>query len=123
VTAVIRGQDGAIVLVHKTDNNLWALPGGARRASGVLGAIQGDVRTYLGVPDPPVVTCCAIGGAVGFHNPVMASHQRFQAAGSSWLISPPGTGRRRILPSAGSGTGAFGRGGRSCSARCGRRAL
>jgi hypothetical protein len=24
--------------------------------------------------------------------------QRFQAAGSYWLISPPGTGRRRILP-------------------------
>src|SRR3954451_6694972 len=37
----------------------------------------------------------------------------FQAAGSYWLISPPRTGRRRILPRSGSGTGDSGRGGRS----------
>ena len=35
---------------------------------------------------------------VGFQNSAMASDQRFQAAGSYWLISPPRTGRRRILP-------------------------
>ena len=57
---------------------------------------------------------------VGFQNSATASDQRFQAAGSYWLISPPRTGRRRILPWTGSGTGDSGRGGRSCSARCGR---
>ena len=60
---------------------------------------------------------------VGFQNPAMASDQRCQAAGSYSLISPPRTGRRRILPQAGSGTGTCGRGGRSRSARCGRRML
>ena len=35
---------------------------------------------------------------VGFQNSAMASDQRFQAAGSYWLIRPPRTGRRRILP-------------------------
>lgn len=28
VTAVVSDDDGAILLVHKTDNGLWALPGG-----------------------------------------------------------------------------------------------
>jgi ADP-ribose pyrophosphatase YjhB (NUDIX family) len=28
VTAVVTDDDGAILLVHKTDSNLWALPGG-----------------------------------------------------------------------------------------------
>ena len=57
---------------------------------------------------------------VGFQNSATASDQRFQAAGSYSLIRPPRTGRRRILPWTGSGTGDSGRGGRSCSARCGR---
>ena len=57
---------------------------------------------------------------VGFQNSATAADQRFQAAGSYWLIKPPRIGRRRILPWTGSGTGASGRGGRSCSARCGR---
>jgi hypothetical protein len=43
-----------------------------------------------------------------------------QAADSYSLSKPPRTGRRRILPWAGWGTGDPGRGGRSCSARCGR---
>jgi hypothetical protein len=37
----------------------------------------------------------------------------FQAADSYWLIKPPRTGRRQILPWTGSGTGASERGGRS----------
>ena len=49
--------------------------------------------------------------------------QRFQAAVSYSLMSPPRIGRRRILPRTGSGTGDVGRGGRSCSARCGRAVL
>jgi hypothetical protein len=57
---------------------------------------------------------------VGFQNSATVSDQRFQAAGSYSLMSPPRTGRRRILPWAGWGTGTPGRGGRSWRARCGR---
>ena len=57
---------------------------------------------------------------VGCQKSAMASDQRFQAAASYSFIRPPRMGRRRILPQTGSGTGASGRGGRSCSARCGR---
>ncbi|MEW1752064.1 NUDIX domain-containing protein [Streptomyces angustmyceticus] len=28
VTAVVRDEDGRLLLIHKTDNDLWALPGG-----------------------------------------------------------------------------------------------
>jgi 8-oxo-dGTP pyrophosphatase MutT (NUDIX family) len=28
VTAVVRNDSGQILMIHKTDNNLWALPGG-----------------------------------------------------------------------------------------------
>ena len=28
VVAVVRNSQGAVLLIHKTDNNLWALPGG-----------------------------------------------------------------------------------------------
>ncbi|MFC5719871.1 NUDIX domain-containing protein [Streptomyces gamaensis] len=28
VTAVVRNKAGAVLLIHKTDNDLWALPGG-----------------------------------------------------------------------------------------------
>ncbi len=28
VTAVVRNEAGEVLLIHKTDNNLWALPGG-----------------------------------------------------------------------------------------------
>jgi hypothetical protein len=59
----------------------------------------------------------------GFQNPAAARDQRFQAAGSYSLIRPPRTGRRRIGPWTGFGTSASGRGGRSCSARCGLLAL
>jgi hypothetical protein len=40
VAAVIRGQDGGILLVHKTDNNLWPWPGGARRAFRCAGGFR-----------------------------------------------------------------------------------
>src|SRR3954447_9204872 len=49
---------------------------------------------------------------VGFQNSASVSDQRFQTAGSYSLMSPPRTGRRRILPWAGWGTGSPGRGGR-----------
>ncbi|MFI0220292.1 NUDIX domain-containing protein [Streptomyces lydicus] len=28
VTAIVRDQDGRVLLIHRTDNGLWALPGG-----------------------------------------------------------------------------------------------
>jgi hypothetical protein len=28
VTAIVPNEQGAILMVHKTDNDLWALPGG-----------------------------------------------------------------------------------------------
>jgi ADP-ribose pyrophosphatase YjhB (NUDIX family) len=28
VVAIVRDQEGRLLLIHKTDNNLWALPGG-----------------------------------------------------------------------------------------------
>ena len=56
-------------------------------------------------------------------NSAMVSDQRFQAAASYSLIKPPRIGRRRILPPIGSRTGAWGRGGRNFSDRCGRRRL
>ena len=51
----------------------------------------------------------ALDRPVGFQNSATASDQRFQAAGSYSLMSPPRTGRRRILPWARSGTGPDGR--------------
>jgi hypothetical protein len=59
----------------------------------------------------------------GFQNAVMVPDQRFQAAVSYSLRSPPRIGRRRILPWTGSGIGNVGRGGRNRSARCGRALL
>ena len=60
---------------------------------------------------------------VGFQNPAMLADQRFQAAASYSLTSPPKIGRRRIPPSIGSGTSSLGRGGCNRSARCGRAVL
>jgi hypothetical protein len=84
VTAVIRGQDGGILLVHKTDNNLGHCREGREVLSGVLGAIQDGVRTYLGVPDPPAVTCCATGGASWRRTARVSSVSRPSAA---WVAS------------------------------------
>jgi hypothetical protein len=50
---------------------------------------------------------------VGFQNPTVVPDQRFQAAVSYSLRSPPRIGRRGILPWTGSGTGDVGRGGRN----------
>ena len=63
------------------------------------------------------------GHPVGFQNSATGADLRFQAARSYSLISPPRTGRRLIRWRSRSGAGWSGRGGRSCSARCGRRPL
>ena len=60
---------------------------------------------------------------VGFQNAATGPDQRFHAAASYSLRSPPSIGRRRILPCTGSGTGDVWRGGRRRSARCGRPVL
>ena len=60
---------------------------------------------------------------VGCQNAATARHQRFQAAISYSLRSPPRIGRRRILPWTGSGIGDVERGGRNRCARCGRAVL
>jgi hypothetical protein len=51
-----------------------------------------------------------------FHNAATGHDQRFPAAASHLLRSPPEIGRRRILSSNDSGTGDVGRGGRNCGA-------
>jgi ADP-ribose pyrophosphatase YjhB (NUDIX family) len=38
VTAVVPNDTGALLLVHKTDNNLWALPGGGMDLGESMGA-------------------------------------------------------------------------------------
>ena len=37
VTAVVEDDDGRILLIHKTDNNLWALPGGGHDIGEAIG--------------------------------------------------------------------------------------
>ena len=89
---------------------------GALRAAAALVA----ART---APTPRSRTSVARLTPVGCQNPAMASDQRFQAAASYSLRRPPRIGRRRIRPWTGLGTGDVGRGGRNCSARCGRAGL
>ena len=95
---------------------------GSGRSRGKQPGAPGSTLAWVREPDEQIAhrpqgTC---GCGVGCQNPTMASDQRFQDAGSYSLIRPPMTGQRRILPWIGSGTGACGRGGRSCRARCGR---
>jgi len=50
VTAVIRNEDGHILLVHKTDNNLWALPGGGvDPGESVSMAVVREVKEETGI--------------------------------------------------------------------------
>jgi hypothetical protein len=93
-----------------------------------------ELATVLGERfDWRLVAATASGDVVGalreadqacrVQNAAVVPDQRFQAAASYSLRSPPRIGRRLILPSTGAGTGDVGRGGRSRSVRCGRRAL
>ena len=50
VTAVIVNDDGALLLIHKTDNNLWALPGGGHDAGeSISETVIREVREETGV--------------------------------------------------------------------------
>jgi ADP-ribose pyrophosphatase YjhB (NUDIX family) len=49
VTAVILNADGAVLLVHRTDNDLWALPGGAvDPGESVTDAVAREVKEETG---------------------------------------------------------------------------
>jgi ADP-ribose pyrophosphatase YjhB (NUDIX family) len=50
VTAIVTNRDGAILMVHKTDNDLWALPGGAMDVGeSMADAVIREVKEETGV--------------------------------------------------------------------------
>jgi ADP-ribose pyrophosphatase YjhB (NUDIX family) len=50
VTAVVRNQDGHLLLIERADNGLWALPGGAQDiGESVLDAVRREVREETGI--------------------------------------------------------------------------
>src|ERR687885_2574179 len=50
VTAVVRNEAGELLLVHKTDNNLWALPGGGvDPGESVTMAVVREVKEETGI--------------------------------------------------------------------------
>ncbi|MFJ3858888.1 NUDIX hydrolase [Streptomyces sp. NPDC090085] len=50
VTAVVRNEQGKLLLIHKTDNNLWALPGGGHDAGeSITQAVVREVEEETGI--------------------------------------------------------------------------
>jgi ADP-ribose pyrophosphatase YjhB (NUDIX family) len=50
VTAIVSNQDGAILMVHKTDNDLWALPGGGMDVGeSMADAVVREVKEETGI--------------------------------------------------------------------------
>ncbi|MGW3042466.1 NUDIX hydrolase [Kitasatospora sp. NPDC001159] len=50
VTAVVTDTDGRLLLIHKTDNNLWALPGGGHDiGESVADTVVREVREETGI--------------------------------------------------------------------------
>ncbi|WP_147063915.1 NUDIX hydrolase [Knoellia locipacati] len=49
VVAIVRDDDGRILLIHKTDNNLWALPGGGHEiGESIVGTVVREVKEETG---------------------------------------------------------------------------
>jgi ADP-ribose pyrophosphatase YjhB (NUDIX family) len=50
VTAIVPNEHGAILMVHKTDNDLWALPGGAMDIGEAMAdAVVREVKEETGI--------------------------------------------------------------------------
>jgi 8-oxo-dGTP pyrophosphatase MutT (NUDIX family) len=50
VTAVIRNEAGHLLLIHKTDNDLWALPGGGHEAGeSISETVVREVKEETGI--------------------------------------------------------------------------
>jgi ADP-ribose pyrophosphatase YjhB (NUDIX family) len=50
VTAIVRNDQGDVLLIERTDNGLWAAPGGAQNiGEGVIDAVVREVREETGV--------------------------------------------------------------------------
>ena len=50
VTAVVTNEDGDILLIHKTDNDLWALPGGGHDVGeSIADTVVREVKEETGV--------------------------------------------------------------------------
>ncbi|MEU6877959.1 NUDIX domain-containing protein [Streptomyces sp. NPDC046712] len=61
VTAVVRDEQGNVLLIHKTDNNLWALPGGGHDAGeSIAQTVVREVHEETGIS-------VAVGDIVGLY--------------------------------------------------------
>ena len=50
VTAIVRNEDGDLLMVHKVDNDLWALPGGAMDiGESISQAVVREVKEETGI--------------------------------------------------------------------------
>ncbi|WP_445269030.1 NUDIX domain-containing protein [Streptomyces sp. DSM 41634] len=50
VTAVVRDEQGRVLLIHRTDNSLWALPGGGHDAGeSIAQTVVREVREETGI--------------------------------------------------------------------------
>ena len=49
VVAIVRDEQGRVLLIHKTDNNLWALPGGGHEiGESIVDAVVREVKEETG---------------------------------------------------------------------------
>jgi ADP-ribose pyrophosphatase YjhB (NUDIX family) len=54
VTAVVEDNEGRILLIHKTDNNLWALPGGGHEiGESIRDTVSREVKEETGYDVEP----------------------------------------------------------------------
>lgn len=93
VVAIVRNKDGQVLLIHKTDNDLWALPGGGHEpGESITQTVVREVKEETGY-DVEVIRLC---GTYTNPNHVMAYEdgevrQQFSLAFEAKLIG--GTAR------------------------------